>query len=87
MVSDGEILAAYHFLASKEGIFCEPASAASVAGLIKLNRQGMDLTKSSIVCILTGSGLKDTDTATRKAGHFTKVKAGIADVEKALGWD
>ena len=87
MVSDAEILAAYHFLASKEGIFCEPASAASVAGLLRLSRQGMDLSKNSVVCILTGNGLKDADTATRKAGPFTKLPANVADVEKALGWD
>lgn len=87
MVSDAEILAAYHFLASKEGIFCEPASAASVAGLLKLSRQGMDLSKNSVVCILTGSGLKDADTATRKAEPFTRVQANLVEVEKALGWD
>ena len=87
MVSDAKILAAYHFLASKEGIFCEPASAASVAGLLKLSRQGMDLSKNSVVCILTGSGLKDADTATRKAGPFTKLPANVEDVEKVLGWD
>ena len=86
MVSDAEILAAYHFLASKEGIFCEPASAASVAGLLKLSRQGMDLSKNSVVCVLTGNGLKDADTATRKAELFTKLPANVADVEKALGW-
>jgi threonine synthase len=87
MVSDEEILAAYHLLASKEGIFCEPASAASVAGLLKLSRQGMDLSKNSVVCVLTGSGLKDADAATRKAGPFTKLPANVADVEKELGWD
>ena len=87
MVSDDDILAAYHFLASKEGIFCEPASAASVAGLLKLSRRGMDLSNDSIVCILTGSGLKDTDTATREVEAFTRVPANLADVEKALGWD
>ncbi|MCJ7764039.1 MAG: pyridoxal-phosphate dependent enzyme, partial [Dehalococcoidales bacterium] len=86
MVSDAEILAAYHFLASKEGIFCELASAASVAGLLKLSRQGMDLSKNSVVCVLTGNGLKDADTATRKAELFTKLPANVADVEKALGW-
>lgn len=87
MVSDKEILAAYHYLASKEGIFCEPASAASVAGLLKLSNQGMDFSKNSVVCILTGSGLKDADTATRDAKPFKRVSATIKDVEKALGWD
>lgn len=60
-VSDAEILAAYRLLASEEGIFCEPASAASVAGLIKLRDQIPP--RSTIVCVLTGNGLKDPDTA------------------------
>ncbi len=87
MISDEEILTAYHLLASKEGIFCEPASAASVAGLLKLTREGLDLSNKSVVCILTGNGLKDADTATKKAGPFTRLPANLADVEKALGWD
>ncbi|UCG54070.1 MAG: threonine synthase [Dehalococcoidia bacterium] len=87
MVSDEEILEAYHLLASGEGIFCEPASAASVAGLIKITREGMDLSENSVVCILTGSGLKDTDTATKEAPSFARLPANMADVEKDLGWD
>ncbi len=87
MVSDEEILAAYHLLALRDGIFCEPASAASVAGLLKLTREGMDLSNKSVVCVLTGNGLKDADTATKKAGPFTKLPANLTDVEKALGWD
>lgn len=62
-VSDEEILEAYKFLARKEGIFCEPASAASVAGVIKSVRAGMDLSSSTIVCIITGHGLKDPSVA------------------------
>ena len=62
-VSDDEILHAYRYLASAEGIFCEPASAASVAGLIKTSRSGVDLSGSTIVCVITGHGLKDPDTA------------------------
>jgi threonine synthase len=58
-VSDEEILAAYRLLAAKEGIFCEPASAASVAGLLKYGADGA----SEIVCVLTGRGLKDPETA------------------------
>ncbi len=87
MVSDEDILEAYNLLASEEGIFCEPASAASVAGLLKLTRRGMDLSGNSVVCILTGSGLKDADTATREAPSLIRLPANLADVEKALGWE
>ncbi len=62
-VSDDEILYAYKLTASTEGIFCEPASAASVAGLIKLTREGFFKGGETIVCTLTGNGLKDPDTA------------------------
>jgi threonine synthase len=58
-VSDGEILAAYRLLAAKEGVFCEPASAASVAGLLKYGTGGA----REVVCVLTGRGLKDPETA------------------------
>lgn len=64
-VSDDEILQAYKLIASKEGIFCEPASAASVAGLIKLTREGFFKGGEVAVCTLTGNGLKDPDTAMR----------------------
>ncbi len=60
-VTDAEILAAYRLLARLEGIFCEPSSAAGVAGLLKLRRQGLSL-PGRIVCILTGHGLKDPKT-------------------------
>ncbi len=59
VVSDREILEAYQMLARREGIFCEPASAASLAGLIKTVREGADLGGSAAVCIITGHGLKD----------------------------
>ena len=58
-VSDGEILDAFRLLASREGMFCEPASAASVAGLLKYGAEGAE----QIVCVLTGRGLKDPETA------------------------
>jgi len=58
-VSDAEILSAYRLLASREGIFCEPASAASIAGLLKYGSEGAE----QIVCVLTGRGLKDPETA------------------------
>ena len=66
-VSDEEILEAYKQLARLEGIFCEPASAASVAGLIKSLKLGLIDTEKTIVCILTGTGLKDPDLATHIA--------------------
>ncbi|HUB74440.1 MAG TPA: threonine synthase [Solirubrobacteraceae bacterium] len=59
MVTDSEILAAFRLLASKEGMFCEPASAASVAGLLKYGAEGAE----QVVCVLTGRGLKDPETA------------------------
>ena len=60
-VTDKEILAAYRLLAKAEGVFCEPSSAAGVAGLLKCARQGYPL-KGKIVCVLTGHGLKDPET-------------------------
>jgi threonine synthase len=67
MVDDNEIVDAYLRLAREEGIFCEPASAASVAGLIKLPELGVDVSGKTIVCILTGNGLKDPGTAEKRA--------------------
>jgi threonine synthase len=66
-VTDEEILEAYRLLASKEGIFCEPASAASLAGLIKTNSQNPNSIKSkTIVCVVTGSGLKEPELAEKQ---------------------
>jgi threonine synthase len=62
-VSDEQILEAYGLMASREGIFCEPASAASMAGLMKLASQGEDLRDKTVVCVITGTGLKDPDLA------------------------
>jgi threonine synthase len=87
MVSDTEILAAYHLMASKEGIFGEPASAASVAGLIKMARLGVKLSEKRVVCVITGNGLKDVDVALKDvSGAFTEVPAEEKAVERALGW-
>jgi threonine synthase len=63
MVSDEEIIEAYQMLAAAEGIFCEPASAASIAGVIKKNKDGFFEKGQRIACTLTGHGLKDPDTA------------------------
>ena len=67
MVDDNEIVDAYLRLAREEGIFCEPASSASVAGLLKLSELNVDLTGKTIVCVLTGNGLKDPGTAEKRA--------------------
>ncbi|HEY54916.1 MAG TPA: threonine synthase [Dehalococcoidia bacterium] len=85
MVSDEQILAAQRLMATKGGVFGEPASGASLAGLIKLRQQGNDFSKSRVVCIVTGTGLKDTETAVKNAEPFLELPADLAAVEKALG--
>jgi threonine synthase len=79
-VSDEEILDAYRFLASREGIFCEPASSASVAGLMKYGADGA----ARVACVLTGHGLKDPQTALGQAGAVVPCEPDIAAVEKAV---
>jgi threonine synthase len=86
MVSDEEILSAQRMMASEAGIFGEPASAASLAGLIKLTGQGMNFSRKVVTCVVTGTGLKDTETALQKAPEFLELPADLAVVEKALGW-
>ncbi len=85
MVSDAEILAAQKLMAAEAGIFGEPASAASLAGLIKLHNQGRDFSNQVIVCVVTGTGLKDTEVALKDAPSFLELPADLAAVEKALG--
>jgi threonine synthase len=85
MVSDDEILAAQRLMASRGGVFGEPASAASLAGLIKLSRKGMDFSECRVVCVITGTGLKDTETAVKGAEPFLELPADLTAVEKALG--
>jgi threonine synthase len=80
-VSDTEILAAYRLLASREGMFCEPASAASVAGLLKYGADGA----SQIACVLTGRGLKDPETAiANNDGKVIRCVAEMAVIEEAV---
>jgi len=79
-VSDEQILDAYRLLAAREGIFCEPASAASVAGLI--HHGAGDAQR--IVCVLTGHGLKDPQTALEQAGSVVPCEATIEAVERAV---
>jgi threonine synthase len=85
-VSDDEILAAYKLLARKEGVFGEPASAASVAGLIKMARQGLKLSGKKVVCIITGTGLKDPSLPAKFVEPFPELPADVRIVERTLGW-
>jgi threonine synthase len=82
MVSDNEILEAYKFLASKEGVFVEPASAASVAGVMKLAQKGYfkKFKNPKLVCILTGHGLKDPDRAIKSIKEPKIVPANLQSV-------
>jgi threonine synthase len=77
-VSDDEILDAYELLGSREGVFCEPASAASVAGLLKYGAEGR------VVCVLTGHGLKDPQSALGRAAPVVPCEADIDAVERAV---
>jgi len=86
MVTDEEILAAYHMMASKAGVFGEPASAAPLAGLLKLSRKGYSFDGARIVCIVTGNGLKDPDTAVSNKPNILKLTCSLPEIEKALGW-
>jgi len=85
-VTDDEILSAYRLVASREGVFGEPACAASIAGLIKYAKQGKVKAGQTIVCTLTGHGLKDPDSATRMQGLPQTVAAEKAAVLKAMGF-
>ena len=88
-VTDDEILAAYHDLATTEGIFCEPASAASLAGIRKLAAAGRVDRHATVVCVLTGHGLKDPGTAERTAGGAGAIREAAPTVDgviRALGW-
>jgi threonine synthase len=85
-VSDDQILDAYRLLASSEGVFCEPASAAAVAGLLAhgLPEPEGGSPPRSVVCVLTGHGLKDPDTALGKAPAVLGCDADPAAVERAI---
>ncbi|HSS04622.1 MAG TPA: threonine synthase [Solirubrobacterales bacterium] len=85
-VSDEQILDAYHWLAASEGVFCEPASAASVAGLLAHGLPVGEETAppESVVCVLTGHGLKDPDTALSKAPPVVNCENDLSAVERAV---
>jgi len=81
VVSDREILDAYKLLAYREGMFCEPASAASVAGLLKYGADGAE----QVVCVLTGRGLKDPDTAiANNEGRVISCPVEMGPIEEAV---
>jgi threonine synthase len=85
-VSDEQILDAYRLLAAREGVFCEPASAASVAGILAhgLPTAEGDAPGETVVCVLTGHGLKDPDTALGKAPSVIRCDNDLARVERAV---
>ena len=86
MVSDDEILEAYKFLASKEGVFVEPASAASAAGIMKLAKKDYfkKFKNPKVVCILTGHGLKDPDRAIKSIKEPKIVPANLQSVLREI---
>ncbi|MDP2927477.1 MAG: threonine synthase [Candidatus Omnitrophota bacterium] len=91
MVSDTQILAAYKMLAEKEGVFAEPASAASIAGLLKLIKKGYFTPstkhrKIRIVCILTGHGLKDPERAIKTIKPPKLMRADLKTIIKEIGY-
>jgi threonine synthase len=85
-VTDTEILAAYRDLARLEGIFCEPSSAASVAGVRRLVAEGRLAGDPLVVCVLTGAGLKDPSSAEGIAPPIIEAHPTVGDVARALGW-
>jgi threonine synthase len=93
-VTDAVILKAYLFLTRHEGVFCEPASAASVAGVLQLSQQGWFRQQAKlsgkrslrIVCVLTGHGLKDPDRAIKLSPHPKVIQPNLAAFAKAMGW-
>jgi threonine synthase len=84
-VTDRQILAAYRLLAQKEGVFVEPASAASVAGLLAAHEAGLVPPGADVVCTVTGNGLKDPDWAIAGAPKPVTVPASAEAAAEALG--
>ncbi|AMO62721.1 threonine synthase [Mycolicibacterium phlei] len=83
--TDDEILKAYHLVAATEGVFVEPASAASIAGLLKSIEDGWVAKGSTVVCTVTGNGLKDPDTALKGMPDVIAVPVDPAAVVEKLG--
>jgi threonine synthase len=83
-VTDEDILAAYALVASTEGVFCEPSSAASIAGVIAARERGDLKEGERVVCVLTGHGLKDPDTAIAESPDMLHLPAEYGPIEKAI---
>ena len=83
-VSDDEILEAQRMVVALEGVFCEPASAAGVAGVRRLRREGRIGQDEAVVCVLTGHGLKDPDAVQAEEGALTPIPADLASIREAL---
>jgi threonine synthase len=84
-VTDAQILEAQRDIARLEGVFCEPASAAGVAGVRTLSSTGRLQSEDTVVCVLTGHGLKDPDAVQAEEGSLTPVPADLASIRKAMG--
>ena len=83
-ITDEEILKGYKMLASSEGVFAEPASSITIAGLYDLYNQGKIKKGSKVVCVLTGNGIKDPDTAVGLGGDFKVLEANLEAIEKEI---
>jgi threonine synthase len=83
-ISDEEILAAQSAVARAEGIFCEPASAAGVAGVRRLAAEGRLHRSETVVCVLTGHGLKDPDIVSADEGTLTPVPPDLGSIRGAM---
>ena len=86
-VTDEEIIFAYQKIAKEEGIFAEPACAAPIAGLLKKKKEGYNFKDKKIVCIVTGSGLKDPDTALSIQSNKIDAIADPGEIAKILNWN
>jgi threonine synthase len=86
MVSDDEIIEAYKMVASTAGVFCEPASAASIAGVIKKSKEGLFSKGDRVVCTLTGHGLKDPDNAIKVSAEPVTCEPDMKKVLNVLGF-
>jgi threonine synthase len=84
-VTDDEILDAQRMIVQLEGVFCEPASAAGVAGVLKLAADGRIVQSETVVCVLTGHGLKDPDAVQAEEGSLTPIPAELEAIRSAMG--
>ena len=85
-VTDEEIIEAYRLVASREGVFCEPASAASIAGVMKMKREGVIADGDTVVCTLTGHGLKDPERAIAVSETPVKAAAELSEIVGIMGF-